>query len=97
LIRQFQAVLRIDTRNPPGNEHLAADNSSRCSTRKGSRRRFSRSIRTASNVVARLKGNGRKRLLIMGHSARRDRGRISGSSPFVQRDTRRRPGTRAAR
>src|SRR5215470_14889167 len=24
-IRQFQAVLRIDTRSPPGNEHLVAE------------------------------------------------------------------------
>jgi len=24
-MRHFQAVLRLDTRNPPGNEHLAAE------------------------------------------------------------------------
>ena len=43
--------------------------SSRCWRRRVSRRRSSRSSRQRSNVVARLKGNGSKRpLLIMGHT-----------------------------
>ena len=43
--------------------------SSGCSRRKASRRRSSDPIRSGPNLVARLKGNGKKRpLLIMGHS-----------------------------
>ena len=67
-MQHYQALLRIDTRNPPGNEHAPPSTSS--GVRQG---RHPRAIVAPdpkrSNVVARLKGNGKKKpLLIMGHS-----------------------------
>ena len=69
-MQHYQAVLRLDTRNPPGNEqHRRRIRQAACSTRKAFRRRSSARIPSARNLVARLKGNGKKRpLLIMGHS-----------------------------
>jgi len=68
-IRQFQAVLRIDTRNPPGNEHLAAEYLKQVFDKEGIPAKVLALDPNRSNVVARLKGNGRKRpLLIMGHT-----------------------------
>ena len=68
-MRHFQAVLRIDTRNPPGNEHLAAEYLKQVFDKEGIPAQLFALDPNRSNVVARLKGNGRKRpLLIMGHS-----------------------------
>jgi acetylornithine deacetylase/succinyl-diaminopimelate desuccinylase-like protein len=68
-IRQFQAVLRIDTRSPPGNEHLVAEYLKQLFDKEGIPAKILALDPNRSNVVARLKGNGRKRpLLIMGHS-----------------------------
>src|SRR5262245_21029951 len=68
-IRQFQAVLRIDTRSPPGNEHLVAEYLKQVFDKEGIPAKILALDPNRSNVVARLKGKGRKRpLIIMGHS-----------------------------
>jgi len=68
-LRHYQALLRLDTRNPPGNEHLAADYVKEVLDREGIPAQIVASDPNRSNVIARLKGNGRKKpLLIMGHT-----------------------------
>jgi acetylornithine deacetylase/succinyl-diaminopimelate desuccinylase-like protein len=69
MMRQFQAVLRIDTSNPPGNEHLAVEYLKQVFDKEGIPSQVFALDPNRSNIVARLKGNGRKRpLLIMGHT-----------------------------
>ena len=68
-MQHYQALLRIDTRNPPGNETVVADYVKRVLEKEGSPAQIVGSDPKRSNVVARLKGNGKKKpLLIMGHS-----------------------------
>src|SRR5437773_8088265 len=68
-MQHYQALLRIDTRNPPGNEHLVAEYVKQVFDKAGIPAQIVGSDPKRSNVVARLKGSGRKRpLLIMGHS-----------------------------
>jgi len=68
-MQHYQALLRLDTRNPPGNEHLVADYVKQVFDKAGIPAQIVASDPKRSNVIARLKGNGRKRpLLIMGHS-----------------------------
>src|SRR5947208_3780376 len=68
-MRHYQAVLRLDTRNPPGNEHIVAEYVKRVLDAEGIPSQIVGSDMNRPNLVARLKGNGRKRpLLIMGHS-----------------------------
>jgi acetylornithine deacetylase/succinyl-diaminopimelate desuccinylase-like protein len=68
-LAHFQALVRMDTTSPPGNEKPAADYVAQVLEREGIPVQvFAREARRP-NVVARLKGNGRKRpLLIMGHT-----------------------------
>jgi acetylornithine deacetylase/succinyl-diaminopimelate desuccinylase-like protein len=69
MMRHYQAVLRIDTRNPPGNEHLAVEYLKRIFDAEGVSASVFALDPNRPNIVARLKGNGRKRpLLIMGHT-----------------------------
>ena len=69
MMQQFQAVLRFDTRNPPGNEHIVADYLKGVFDKAGIPAQIFALDANRSNVVARLKGNGKKKpLLIMGHS-----------------------------
>ena len=69
MMQQFQAVLRFDTRNPPGNEHLVADYLKGVFDKAGIPAQIFALDPNRSNVVARLKGNGKKRpILILGHS-----------------------------
>ena len=69
MMQQFQAVLRLDTRNPPGNEHIVADYLKGVFDKAGIPAQIFALDANRSNVVARLKGNGKKKpLLIMGHS-----------------------------
>jgi acetylornithine deacetylase/succinyl-diaminopimelate desuccinylase-like protein len=69
IMQHYQAVLRLDTRNPPGNEHIVAEYVKQVLEQEGIPAQIVGSDPNRSNVVARLKGNGRKRpLLIMGHS-----------------------------
>src|SRR5206468_11473429 len=68
-MRHFQALLRLDTSNPPGNEHVAADYVKQLFDKEGSPAQVLALDPNRSNVVARLKGNGQKRpLLVMGHT-----------------------------
>jgi acetylornithine deacetylase/succinyl-diaminopimelate desuccinylase-like protein len=68
-MRHYQAVLRLDTRNPPGNEHVVAEYVKQALEREGIPAQIVGSDPNRANVIARLKGNGRKRpLLVMGHS-----------------------------
>jgi acetylornithine deacetylase/succinyl-diaminopimelate desuccinylase-like protein len=69
IMQQFQAVLRLDTRNPPGNEHIVAEYLKDVFDKAGIPAQIFALDANRSNLVARLKGNGRKKpLLIMGHS-----------------------------
>ena len=68
-MRHFQAVLKIDTQNPPGNETAVAEYVKQVFDKEGIPAQLIAAQPGRANVVARLKGNGRKRpLLIMGHS-----------------------------
>lgn len=64
-----QALLRLDTRDPPGHEHLVVDYLKRLLTAEGVDIRVLARDAARPNLVARLKGNGRKRpLLLMSHT-----------------------------
>src|SRR5262245_64975515 len=68
-MRHYQAVLRIDTQNPPGNETKAAEYVKQVLEKEGIPAQIAGSDPNRSNVFARLKGSGRKRpLLVMGHT-----------------------------
>src|SRR3954447_1281647 len=68
-LQHYQALLRIDTRNPPGNETQVAQYVKQVLEKEGIPAQIVGSNPTRSNVVARLKGNGSKKpLLVMGHS-----------------------------
>jgi len=68
-MQHYQVVLRLDTRNPPGNEHLVVDYLKPLFDKEGIPAQSFASDPNRSNFVARLKGNGKKRpLLIIGHS-----------------------------
>ena len=69
-LRHFQTlVVRLDTSNPPGNERSAVQGT-QAGARPGRHRVTVFALDPGrSNLVARLKGNGRKRpLLLMGHT-----------------------------
>jgi acetylornithine deacetylase/succinyl-diaminopimelate desuccinylase-like protein len=69
IMRHYQAVLRIDTSNPPGNEHLAVEYLKQVFDTEGIPAQIFALDPNRSNIVARLKGSGKKRpLLIMGHT-----------------------------
>ena len=68
-MRHFQALLRFDTMDPPGNEKPAADYLQQTLEKEGIPTKVFSLEPNRPNVVARLKGNGNKRpLLIMGHT-----------------------------
>jgi acetylornithine deacetylase/succinyl-diaminopimelate desuccinylase-like protein len=68
-MRHFQALLRLDTMNPPGNEKPAADYLKQVLENEGIVAKTFALEPNRPNVVARLKGNGQKRpLLIMAHT-----------------------------
>ena len=68
-MEHFQAVLRFDTSDPPGNERPAAEYLKQVLDREGIATEVFELEPNRLNVVARLKGNGSKRpLLIMGHT-----------------------------
>ena len=68
-LRHFQALLRFDTQNPPGNEHLVTDYVKSVLEKEGIPVQIFANDPNRPNLVARLKGNGSKRpLLYMGHS-----------------------------
>ncbi len=68
-MRHFQALLRMDTSDPPGVEKPAAEYLKQVLEKEGITVQLFSTDPNRPNVVARLKGNGRKRpLLIMGHT-----------------------------
>jgi proline-specific peptidase len=68
-LAHFQAILSLDTRNPPGNERRVAEYLKSVFDREGIPARILALDSARANVVARLKGTGRQRpLLIMGHT-----------------------------
>jgi hypothetical protein len=71
-LRHFQALIRFDTSDPPGNEKPAADYLRQVLEKEGIAVQTFAFEPNRPNVVARLKGNGSKRpLLLMGHTAAR--------------------------
>jgi acetylornithine deacetylase/succinyl-diaminopimelate desuccinylase-like protein len=68
-MRHYQALLRLDTSNPPGNERRVVDYLAGVLTREGIPFDIRASDPDRPNLVARLKGSGQKRpLLIMSHT-----------------------------
>jgi len=68
-MRHFQAILRLDTSNPPGNEKLVVDYLKRVLEQEGIEAKVFALDPQRPNLVARLHGNGKKRpVLIMGHT-----------------------------
>ena len=68
-MRHYQAVLRLDTRNPPGNEVVVAEYVKGVLDKEGIPSVIVGSDPKRPNLIARLKGNGKKRpILVMGHS-----------------------------
>ena len=68
-MRHFQAILRLDTSNPPGNEKLVVDYLKRVLEQEGIETKVFALDPQRPNLVARLHGNGKKRpVLIMGHT-----------------------------
>jgi acetylornithine deacetylase/succinyl-diaminopimelate desuccinylase-like protein len=68
-LQHFQALLRLDTSNPPGNEKLATDYLQQVLEREGVPARVFALDPSRPNLVARLSGSGRKRpILLMGHT-----------------------------
>ncbi|MFN0121687.1 MAG: M20/M25/M40 family metallo-hydrolase [Blastocatellia bacterium] len=68
-MRHFQAILRLDTSNPPGNETIAVDYLKSVLDKEGIETKVFSNDPKRANLVARLRGNGSKRpILIMGHT-----------------------------
>jgi acetylornithine deacetylase/succinyl-diaminopimelate desuccinylase-like protein len=68
-MRHFQALVRFDTSDPPGNEKPAADYLRQVLEKEGIPSQTFALEPNRPNVVARLKGSGSKRpLLLMGHT-----------------------------
>jgi acetylornithine deacetylase/succinyl-diaminopimelate desuccinylase-like protein len=68
-LRHFQAIVRLDTTDPPGGEKPVADYLKNALESEGIPVQVFALEPNRPNVVARLKGNGRKRpLLILGHT-----------------------------
>jgi acetylornithine deacetylase/succinyl-diaminopimelate desuccinylase-like protein len=68
-LQHFQALLRIDTSSPPGNETRAVDYLKQVFDKEGIPTQVFAKDKSRANIVARLKGNGKKRpILILGHT-----------------------------
>ncbi len=68
-MRHFQALLRFDTSDPPGNEKPAVDYLQQVLQAEGIETRIFAKLAHRPNLVARLRGNGSKRpLLLMAHT-----------------------------
>src|SRR5579864_8594626 len=69
LLRHYQALIRIDTTDPPGNESRAADYIRTVLETEGIPVIVAAKDPARANLIARLKGNGSKRpILLMGHT-----------------------------
>src|SRR5687768_3990869 len=68
-IQHFQALLRIDTSSPPGNETRAVEYLKQVFEKEAIPYQIFAKDKSRANIVARLKGNGKKRpILILGHT-----------------------------
>jgi acetylornithine deacetylase/succinyl-diaminopimelate desuccinylase-like protein len=68
-LEHFQAIVRMDTSSPPGNETLVAEYLKQVLEREGISARLLALDPKRANLVARIRGNGSKRpILVMGHT-----------------------------
>ena len=68
-LRHFQALVRIDTSNPPGNETRAVEYVKQVLDREGIPYRVFAGDANRANIVVRIRGNGKKKpILVMGHT-----------------------------
>src|SRR5215471_21381775 len=68
-LKHFSAVVQMDTQNPPGNETKVVEYVKKVLEAEGIPAIVAAKDPARANLIARLKGNGTKRpLLIMGHS-----------------------------
>ena len=68
-MQHFQALLRLDTSSPPGNEVRAVDYLEQVLKREGIPYQVFAKDPQRPNLVARIKGNGKKKpILVMGHT-----------------------------
>jgi acetylornithine deacetylase/succinyl-diaminopimelate desuccinylase-like protein len=68
-MQHFQALLRLDTSSPPGNEIRAVEYLEQVLKREGIPYQIFSKDPQRPNLVARIKGNGKKRpVLVMGHT-----------------------------
>ena len=68
-LRHFKALVQIDTSNPPGNESRAVDYVKQVLEREGIAFEVFAADPSRANLVARIKGNGKKKpILVMGHT-----------------------------
>ena len=68
-LQHFQALLRIDTSSPPGNETRAVEYLKQVFEKEGIAYQIFAKDPARANIVARIKGNGTKRpILILGHT-----------------------------
>lgn len=68
-IQHFQALLKIDTSSPPGNETKAVEYLKQVFDKEGIPYQVFAKDPSRANIVARLKGNGKKKpILILGHT-----------------------------
>jgi acetylornithine deacetylase/succinyl-diaminopimelate desuccinylase-like protein len=68
-LEHFQAIVRMDTSSPPGNETLVAEYLKQALEREGISARLLALDPKRANLVARIRGNGSKRpILVMGHT-----------------------------
>jgi len=68
-LRHFQALVRIDTRNPPGNETRAVEYLKQVLDKEGVPYQVFAGDAARANLVVRIKGNGTKKpILVMGHT-----------------------------
>ncbi|HET9703092.1 MAG TPA: M20/M25/M40 family metallo-hydrolase, partial [Vicinamibacterales bacterium] len=68
-LQHFQALMRLDTSSPPGNETRAVEYLKQVLEKEGVPHQVFAKDPSRANIVARLKGNGKKRpILVMGHT-----------------------------
>ena len=68
-MQHFQALLRIDTSSPPGNETRAVEYLKQVFEKEGIPYQVFAKEPSRANIVARIKGNGKKKpILILGHT-----------------------------
>jgi acetylornithine deacetylase/succinyl-diaminopimelate desuccinylase-like protein len=68
-LQHFQALLRLDTSSPPGNETRAVEYLKQVFEKEGIPFQVFAKDPARANIVARIKGNGKKRpILILGHT-----------------------------